>query len=73
QQETDAVKYVVYQFFPGEAHNLEDSQAIVALTPYVRVLVGDADDDSLVGSTFMVTALDRMNRESKPTSVTLGR
>lgn len=66
QKATDAVKYVVYQFFPGENRNLDDSQAIIAMTPYVRVLVGDEDDESLKGAVFVVTALDRMNRESVP-------
>ena len=69
EKETDAVKYLVYQFFPGEAQNLEDSQAIIAMTPLTRVLVGESDDDSLEGSTFIVTAIDRMNRESKGKAV----
>lgn len=69
QKETDAVKYVVYQFFPGEGRNLDDPQSIIAMTPYVRVLVGDVGDDSLEGSTFVVTALDRMNRESDPKEI----
>lgn len=68
--ETDVVKYVVYQFFPGEELNLNDSQAIIALTPLNNVLVGEADDKSLKGSKFMVTTLDRMNRESAPESLT---
>lgn len=61
QHETDAVRYVVYEFFPGETHDIEDSQTIVALTPYTRVKI-----DPEKGVTFAVTALDRMNRESKP-------
>ncbi len=61
EAETDAVKYVVYEFFPGESQDIEDSQTIVAMTPYTRVRInGDK------GSTYAVTALDRMNRESKP-------
>lgn len=59
--ETDVVKYVVYEFFQGETQDINDPQAIVALTPYTRVKV-----DSDKGLTFAVTALDRMNRESKP-------
>lgn len=58
---TDVVRYVVYEFFPGEDQNIEDSQTIVALTPFTRVKV-----DSEKGITFAVTTLDRQNRESKP-------
>lgn len=60
-QDSDATKYVVYQFFPGETHDIEDSQTIIALTPYTRVKI-----DSEKGLTYAVTTLDRMNRESKP-------
>ncbi len=59
--ETDPVRFVVYEFFPGEAQDIEDPQTIVALTPYTRVKV---DNDK--GLIFAVTALDRLNRESKP-------
>ncbi len=67
QTETDAVKFVVYQFFPGEDTNIDDSQTIIAMTPYTRILL---DDDSLKGCRFVVTSIDRMNRESEPRSVT---
>ena len=67
EKATDAIRYVVYQFFPGEKIDLEDSEAIIALTPYNRVLVEDATDGPTAeGSTFIVTSLDRMNRESEP-------
>lgn len=59
--ETDVVKYVVYEFFPGESLDIEDAQTIIAMTPYTRVRV---DGDK--GVTYAVTSLDRMNRESKP-------
>lgn len=58
--ERDIVRYVVYQFFPGEEINTDDPQAIVAMTPFTRFPV-----DTTSGSTFVVTALDRMNRESE--------
>lgn len=61
EHESDIVKYIVYEFFPGESQNIEDSEAIVAMTPLTRVKV-----DSDKGLTFAVTAVDRMNRESKP-------
>lgn len=66
----DAVKYVVYQFFPGERQDIEDSEAIIALTPYNAVLVEDASEGpGAQGCTFIVTALDRLNRESDPTAI----
>ena len=67
EKDTDAVRYVVYEFFPGEDSNdIEDSQTIIALTPFTRVLVSDnADPNSIKGLTFAVTALDRNNRESE--------
>ncbi len=67
EKETDVVKFVVYQFFPGEDVNIEDSQTIIALTPKNRVLL---DDEALKGCRFVVTSLDRMNRESDPVSIT---
>lgn len=68
---TDAVRYVVYQFFPDEKIDIEDSEAIIALTPYTTVLVEDASEGpSAEGSIFVVTALDRMNRESEPVKLT---
>ncbi len=72
-KETDAVRYVVYQFFPEEdASNLEDSQTIIALTPKNKVLVNNSSDPAeMKGMTFVVTALDRMNRESQPTVLKL--
>ena len=63
---TDAVRYVVYQFFPDEDVDTEDPEAIIALTPFNTVLVEDVSDGpSAEGSIFIVTALDRMNRESE--------
>lgn len=67
EKDTDVVKFVVYQFFPGEDVNIDDSQTIIALTPNNRVLL---DDDALKGCRFVVTSLDRMNRESDPVGIT---
>jgi len=67
-EETDAVRYVVYEFFAGEEIDLDDPQAIIAVTPYNSVLISD-DLSQLSGSTFVVTALDRMNRESDPEKI----
>lgn len=68
EKETDAVRYVVYQFFPVEKIDLDDSQTIIAVTPENGVAVADAGD-KIGGCTFVVTALDRMNRESDPVSI----
>lgn len=66
ETDTDAVKYVVYQFYPGEEIDLSDAQTIIALTPYTRLKLTEEDSK---GSTFVVTALDRMNRESDGLSI----
>ena len=62
ETENDIVRYVVYEFFPGEEQNIEDPQAIIAITPDHAVLLPGVSD----GNTYAVTALDRMNRESEP-------
>lgn len=71
QMASDAIRFVVYEFFPGEnASDLSDPQTIIALTPYCRVLVADCQDEQdLKGATFAVTALDRNNRESAPATI----
>ena len=69
-RETDVVKYVVYQFFPGEEIDINDSETIIALTPYSSILIEDSGEGSdLKGSTFVVTSIDRMNRESDPVAI----
>lgn len=62
QEATDAVRFVVYQFFPGEKHDINDPQTIIALTPYTKLLIDSHEE----GVSYAVTALDRMNRESSP-------
>lgn len=69
QKSTDAIRFVVYQFFPNERTDISDPQAIVALTPYNSVSI--SDKESTRGMTFMVTALDRNNRESNPARINL--
>lgn len=68
EKETDVVKYVVYQYFPIEKIDLDDPQTIIAITPMTKVLVAD-ENDKIGGSTFVVTTVDRMNRESDPVIV----
>ena len=67
---TDPVRFIVYQFFPEEQIEINDAEAIIAVTPFNTVLVEDiSDGPSAEGSTFIVTSLDRMNRESDPVTV----
>ena len=67
---TDPIRFVVYQFFPEEKIDIEDAETIIALTPFNTVLVEDSSEGpSAEGSTFVVTALDRLNRESEPVSI----
>lgn len=58
----DVVKYVVYEFFPGEEQHIDNPESIVAMTPLNRVRI----DSAQPGMTYAVTSLDRLNRESKP-------
>lgn len=64
ESSTDAVKFVVYQFYPDEQVDTGDPNTIIALTSATRVLLPDDATDS--GTTLIVTSLDRMNRESRP-------
>lgn len=65
---TDAVNYVVYEFFPGEKIDTADPQTIIALTPCTELRLPDGGVEE--GTTFLVTSLDRMNRESRPARLT---
>lgn len=58
----DAIRFVVYEFYSGEKQDINDPQAIIALTPYNKVLI----DSENKGVTYAVTTLDRLNRESEP-------
>ncbi len=66
ETETDAIRYVVYQFYPTERVDLDNSEAIIALTPDNRVSVSR---DDIRGCEIVVTSLDRMNRESRPVTI----
>lgn len=63
---TDPTRYVVYEFFPDEKPDTSNPQAIITVTPYHVVSLGDRVES---GTTFFVTTLDRMNRESAPARV----
>ncbi|MCH5214726.1 MAG: family 10 glycosylhydrolase [Muribaculaceae bacterium] len=73
QTETDAVKYVVYEFLPGEdTDNLEFAETIITITPSNRIVLADKNQENAIkGNTYVVTAIDRMNRESKPVKLKL--
>lgn len=62
-QATDVTRYVVYEFFPDEKPDISDPQTIITVTPCNAVALGQRVEP---GTTFVVTALDRMNRESAP-------
>lgn len=66
EMETDAIRYVVYQFYPGEWVDLDNSEAIIALTPDTCISVNRED---IHGCDIVVTSLDRMNRESRPVTI----
>ena len=71
--ETDAVKFVVYEFLPGEnPDDLDNAEAIIMITPGLDVVISERDSgDDIKGNTYVVTSLDRMNRESTPVKVRL--
>lgn len=64
---TDPIRFVVYSFLEGEDIDLDNVEAMMLLTPRKEYLVSEDDDkDALKGIRFVVTALDRLNRESAP-------
>lgn len=67
EEETDVVKHVVYQFYPDEQIDLEDASTIILVTQSNRVKI--SGDDLEKGSVLVVTALDRMNRESMASTI----
>ncbi|MBQ9666369.1 MAG: family 10 glycosylhydrolase [Bacteroidaceae bacterium] len=68
KQEMDkARQYVIYRFKQGEKINLNSAENIVAITQDTRYTVPSPKR----GTTFVVTALDRLHNESKPAKVKL--
>lgn len=63
-REGDIMKYVVYQFGPGEKEDLNDADAIIAITPQNSLALDSAES----GTVFVVTAVDRMGREGAPSA-----
>ena len=62
-----ARQFVVYLFNKGEKIDLEDAEHIVAITSANTLTLPSVPN----GSTFIVTALDRLHNESKPVKVKL--
>lgn len=67
----EVVSYVVYKFKKGERVNIADASHIVAVTQS-NILAVDAADLS-AGTTYAVTAVDRLRQESKPAKKALKR
>ena len=65
----EATRYVVYRFSRGERVNIEDPSHIVAITdqPFLRLPYVDGTTKY----TYAVTALDRLQNESKPAKKTI--
>ena len=71
-KDTDQVRFVVYSFLPDEKIDLDNVEAMMILSPRKEYLISeDEDDEALKGLRFVVTALDRNNRESKPVELEL--
>lgn len=64
EKESDPVKFVVYQFFPDEKTDIDNPETIIAITPHNKVELGSPGKNER----FIVTSLDRLNRESKPSA-----
>lgn len=63
----EAVKYVVYRFEKGERVNIDDPSKIVAITAETMYRLPYSDGSARY--TYVVTALDRMQNESKAKKV----
>ena len=59
-----ATKYIVYRFAPGEKVNTDDPTKMVAITNQTYLKLPYADGKQKY--TYVVTALDRLQNESKP-------
>lgn len=70
QSASDVIKYAVYEFLDGEQPDTDNAEALIIVTPYTSVCLGDASTVN-DGRTFAVTSIDRMNRESRPQIVTM--
>lgn len=67
---TDVVKYAVYEFFPGEKVDTDNAECLIAVTPVNALSIGEKADIRK-GTVYLVTAIDRLNRESTPQKIQL--
>lgn len=69
----EAVKYVVYRFDGGESVNIDDASKIVEITgdTFFELPSNSTLSRNEKKNTYVVTALDRMNNESKPKKKTI--
>lgn len=65
ERATDVVRYAVYEFLEGEPADIGNAEALIAITPTNAFAIGFSTDIPK-GARYAVTALDRLNRESKP-------
>lgn len=65
---TDVVKYVVYYFPDGMETDIEQSDAIIAITTECSF-----DLDEPLPGVYMVTAVDRVNNESEPNKIRIDK
>lgn len=69
---TDVMKYIVYEYFDDEdPSDLNNVNAIIAMGPENIIQICDTDKEinDIKGHTYVVIAVDRMNRESKPMKI----
>ncbi len=59
----DVIRYAVYEFLPEEDPDIENTEALIAVTNAPSFTLGAPPRP---GTTYAVTALDRLNRESRP-------
>ena len=64
-----ATKYIVYRFAPGEKINTDDPTKMVAITTQTFMKLPYADGKQKY--TYVITALDRLQNESKPAKKTI--
>lgn len=65
----EAVKYVVYKFTKGDKININDPSKIVCITSDEFFKLPAKEDFSDTSFYYIVTALDRLNNESKPKKI----
>ncbi len=65
---SDVTRFVIYQFDPGDDIDTGCADAIIAITGDRHYPIPEGTPE---GTTFAVTALDRVNNESEAATITL--